>query len=198
MLRPRKIRSTIKAPCLGTADPPKTSRNHHPLDHDLMRDVERNIDDEEFYPLQNWINRSSSRDSYGYHGPWPCSNVFWHGLLVFGPDQFKYHDTIIIFYKVDNAFLRPCVCFFSRHFCFFIRRSQKKQSGVLVPTYERGMVAIRGADYYKFRLDIWHHIKLSPSTSDLGDGNKHAMSISFSILTQAAYFYNRNSFGGWS
>jgi hypothetical protein len=53
MLRPRKIRSTIKAPYLATADPPKTSRNHHPLDHDLMRDVERSIDDEEFYPLQN-------------------------------------------------------------------------------------------------------------------------------------------------
>ena len=53
MLRPRKFASTIKAPYPGRTDPPKTSRNHHPLDHDLMRDVERNIEYETFYPLQN-------------------------------------------------------------------------------------------------------------------------------------------------
>jgi len=75
-----------------------------------MQDIEGNIEYEKFCPLQNWINRSSSRDGYGYHGL-DHARMYLAWLFVFGPDQFKYHDTIIIFYKVDNAFLRPAFVF---------------------------------------------------------------------------------------
>ncbi len=85
-----------------------------------------------------------------------------HSRMYFGlgswyadPTNFKYHDTFIIFYKVDNPFLRPGLCIPSRHFSFFIRYSQQdKERSLPVLIHERRLVVIRRVDYRRFWLDI--------------------------------------------